>query len=240
MTIDIGMVKQDIWRSVKRAVRWGRKRLDELDDEDLIDVDWLSHALYIMSPLLTLSAITLSILLTDFWALGFILALMLSRILNIWAIKHRSLTILPIPSNPSIPPDRHTEYTVLGTTIRLRGLDTDLQALTTSTWLRAKSHLDGYAEACAKLIVYLVAALSGNLTQAGALVLVCLLLVSAALLGLSNAHARGFWMHGRYAVPKVERREEGEKMGRSTGVERELEGGEGVRGRVVSEAVSQR
>ena len=51
----------------------------------------------------------------------------------------------------------------------------------------------------ANLMVYIVAAFSGNQTQAGALVLMALLVVSAALLGLSNAHARGLQINGRVA-----------------------------------------
>ncbi|KAJ3494570.1 hypothetical protein NLG97_g3991 [Lecanicillium saksenae] len=80
-----------------------------------------------------------------------------------------------------------------------------LQAVTTQAWLRSKTNIDGYLEAMSKLIVYMVAAFSGNLTQAGALVLMALLLMSAGLLGLSNAHIRGLQMHGRVARPERER-----------------------------------
>ena len=76
-----------------------------------------------------------------------------------------------------------------------------LQAITTSAWLAAPTHVEGYLEAAAKLLVYLVAALSGNMSQAGALVFMALLLVTAGLLGLSNAHAKSFRMHGRIAAP---------------------------------------
>lgn len=80
-----------------------------------------------------------------------------------------------------------------------------MQAITTSAWLAAPTHAEGYLEAAAKLIVYLVAALSGNMSQAGALVFMALLLVTAGLLGLSNAHAKSFRMHGRIAAPTQER-----------------------------------
>ncbi|KAM4063773.1 hypothetical protein HRG_006886 [Hirsutella rhossiliensis] len=169
-----------------------------------VEMDWLSHVLYLLSPLLTTLAVTLMILLGDWWGLAFIFSLMLSRILNIWSIKQRSR---PDPKRAHSPPlvpdgDRLTEYAIdLGHGRRavLRGLNSDLQAVTTQTWLRAKSNLDGYLEAAAKLLVYLVAAFSGNLSQAGAIVLMALLLVSAGLLGLSNAHARGLQMNGRVA-----------------------------------------
>ncbi|OTA06613.1 hypothetical protein A9Z42_0073730 [Trichoderma parareesei] len=93
-----------------------------------------------------------------------------------------------------------TEYTIdWGDNRRviLKGQDADLRAVTTEAWLRAKTTLEGYLEAMSKLIVYMVASLSGNLSQAGAVVLMALLLVSAGLLGLSNAHATSLRMHGR-------------------------------------------
>ncbi|XWW98511.1 hypothetical protein V2A60_006511 [Cordyceps javanica] len=200
-------------------------------DGVLLDVDRLSHALYVLSPLLTVAATTLMVLLRDWWGLSFILALMLSRALNILTIIHRSRpppptppppspptrAVSPPPSLPPPPPDRNreeeqrqqerepTEYVIeLGPRRRrvvLRGRADDLQAVTARAWLRGRTARDGYCEAAGKLLVYGVAACSGNLTQAGALVLMALLLLSAALLGLSNAHARGLRMHGRVARP---------------------------------------
>lgn len=137
---------------------------------------------------------------------------MISRVLNVWVIKQRAK---PPPHDPTRDPShpdhsrqlqsRLTEYVVnLGDGrggVRLRGMSDDLQAITAEAWLRGKTHVDGYLEATAKLLVYIVAALSGNLTQAGAIALMLLLLVSAGLLALSNAHAKSFRMHGRVAAP---------------------------------------
>ncbi|KAL6872396.1 hypothetical protein HDV57DRAFT_511478 [Trichoderma longibrachiatum] len=160
---------------------------------EVLEMDWVSHVLYLLSPLLTVAAIVLMVLLQDWWGLGFLLALMLSRLANIWAIKARS--------KPGARQDSEmTEYTIdWGDNRRviLRGQDADLRAVTTEAWLRAKTTLEGYLEAMSKLIVYMVASLSGNLSQAGAVVLMALLLVSAGLLGLSNAHATSLRMHGR-------------------------------------------
>ena len=92
-----------------------------------------------------------------------------------------------------------------GRTVCLRGLADDLQAITTTTWLAAKTHVDGYLEAFAKLVVYMVAAFSGNMSQAGGIIFMTLLLLTAGLLGLSNAHAKTLRMHGRIAAPTQER-----------------------------------
>ncbi|KAK5988943.1 Trehalose-phosphatase [Cladobotryum mycophilum] len=237
--------------------------------QDDLELDSLSHVLYLLSPLLTVAAIAFMVLLEEWWGLGFLIALMISRVFNIWAIKNRSkLPVaadllpprstsssaplpkdrlrrrqiykqanqqpqtekttaattrpsedsiaplrplspqsaasapLPYPHIPSLPREssRLTEYTIdlsLNRRVVLKGLDTDLQAVTTQAWMRAKSTLEGYLEAASKLIVYMVACLSGNLSQAGAIVFMALLLVTAGLLGLSNAHARNLQMHGR-------------------------------------------
>jgi hypothetical protein len=132
---------------------------------------------------------------------------MLSRVMNIWVIKQRSKPARPPPPSPDVS-HMLTQWLVdlgNGRSVCLRGMADDLQAITTSTWLRAKTHLDGYLEAAAKLLVFLVAAFSGNMSQAGNLIFMGLLLVTAGLLGLSNAHARTFRMHGRLAAPTSER-----------------------------------
>ncbi|UKZ55595.1 hypothetical protein TrVGV298_009419 [Trichoderma virens] len=227
--------------------RWQRDLRRQLEAEhkshvrEVFEMDWVSHALYLTSPLLTVVAIVFMVLLQDWWGLGFLIALMVSRLANIWAIKERSRpgatppplppldekpkTPSPPPAPPGSPPQETsptavgeskqslalplsfkrqdsnmTQYTIdWGDNRRviLRGEDADLRAVTTEAWLRAKTTWEGYLEAMSKLIVYMVASLSGNLSQAGAVVLMSLLLVSAGLLGLSNAHATSMQMHGR-------------------------------------------
>lgn len=142
---------------------------------------------------------------------------MTSRLLNIFVIKARSRpkpTTLPSPftqlySGASIP--RITQYTItLNPTTRviLRGLSTDLYALTTTIWLRPKTHAEGYLEAIAKVLVYLVASVSGNATQAGNLILLALLLASAGLLALSNARVTGLRNGGKVVAPPSSGEEE--------------------------------
>lgn len=129
-----------------------------------------------------------------------------------------SATATPSGSSQS----RLTEYVVSvgdsGSSVRLRGTPDDLRAITADAWLRAKTHIDGYLEAAAKLLVYLVAGLSGNMTQAGAAIFMALLLVSAGLLALSNANAKSFRMNGRVAAPlppaEIAKILEGQKEGR--------------------------
>ena len=227
--------------------------------DDIPDLGWLSHVLYLTSPVLTIAAVVLTILLRDCklllaiyqgipanshpgWALASLVALMVSRLLNIWVIKQRtkrdpirptsphpeapgaeSSTDSDQPSSPSpaiaISTHRHshshhhlrarvTEYIVsLGdgkSSVKLRGAPEDLRAITADAWLRSKTYVEGYLEAAAKLIVFLVAAVSGNMTQAGAIVMMALLLITAGLLALSNANAKSFHFNGRVAAPEEE------------------------------------
>ncbi|KAI1500647.1 hypothetical protein F5X99DRAFT_231602 [Biscogniauxia marginata] len=202
-----------------RSVDVGGGRRATIWQDSGSDLGWYSHVLYLASPVLTVLAFVLMILLREWWGVGLLLALMFSRVLNIWVIKQRAKQ-QPPPPPPPPPPHPHsgdgdekdagdllTEYLVdlgNGRTVCLRGTASDLQAITTTAWLAAKTHVEGYLEAAAKLTVYLVAAFSGNMTQAGSLVFLLLLLVTAGLLGLSNAHAKTFRMHGRLAAPTTD------------------------------------
>lgn len=132
---------------------------------------------------------------------------MVARVLNIWVIKQRGQSAPrsahkqpPAAGDGSSP----TEYLVDlgdGRSVCLRGTADDLQAITTSVWLRAKTYIESYLEAVSKLVVYLVAAFSSNMSQAGAIIFVALLIANVGLLGLSNARARAYKMHGRVAAP---------------------------------------
>ncbi|CEJ90894.1 hypothetical protein VHEMI06646 [[Torrubiella] hemipterigena] len=217
VTLNVGAAKEGEELYVlarKFAAMMNRQVKRPFPTDQQTQLDWLSHVLYLMSPFLTVSSSTVMALLGDWWGVAFIMALMASRLINIWIIKQRSRPLsIPPKSEPSTSSsdsdepkaeDNPTEYLVdLGNDRRviLRGLDDDLKAMMTQPFLRNKTSMDGYLEAAAKLIVYLVASCSGNLTQSGAMVLMGLLLASAGLLGLSNAHIRRLQMNGRVALP---------------------------------------
>ncbi|TKW49802.1 hypothetical protein CTA1_4958 [Colletotrichum tanaceti] len=195
-----------------------------------------SHLLYLASPALTLAASTIVVLLGDWWALASILALIASRLLNIYIIKQRTLsppaypppfptaaaaattttrTTHPLPSSspPSsssssyhLPSKQLAEYIIPlspDLEIRLRGPEPALAALATDAPMRPKTAAQSYLEAAAKLAVYTVAVLGGNVSQAGNLVLLALLLGSAGLLGLSNGAVRGVGASGGRVVARV-------------------------------------
>ncbi|KXH42285.1 hypothetical protein CSAL01_11561, partial [Colletotrichum salicis] len=183
-----------------------------------------SHLLYLASPVLTFAALTIMVLLADWWGLASILALITSRLLNIYIIKQRTPPPAPPPPPPHppapapapsafftstrnsngngngvIPPSEYLIPLTPTLKIRMRGPADDLAALTTDAWLLAKTAVQGYLEATAKLAVYVVAIFSGNVSQAGNIVMLVLLLGSAGLLGLSNGFMKGVRGKGRVA-----------------------------------------
>jgi len=124
---------------------------------------------------------------------------MFARSLNVWIIQQRTKDEPP----PSNHPNEHQCWWVLiddEHRICLRGLRHDLEAITTGEWMRAKTEVEEYMEAFAKIIVYLVAVFSGNQTQSVDIILMLLLGLSSGLLALSNSFATSFNMNGRTAV----------------------------------------
>ncbi|KAL2181063.1 uncharacterized protein P884DRAFT_53474 [Thermothelomyces heterothallicus CBS 202.75] len=86
------------------------------------ETGWLSHALYLTTPFITVVSITLLVIFKDWWTLLSIVTLMISRILNIWVIKRRashtdnSKDPPQTPQSPQSPqsPPLHTSNTARG------------------------------------------------------------------------------------------------------------------------------
>ncbi|KAM7209750.1 hypothetical protein V8F20_000153 [Naviculisporaceae sp. PSN 640] len=243
-----------------------------------LDLGWVSHLLYLASPVLTVIAAVLLVLEKDWWALAQMLGLMISRLFNIWVIKQRTKrqqnqkpeeqeestsepTLSPSPmsrtktsssSSSSIPKEPITYYIISlspntshntstadspnepPTSVRLRGKPSDLEAITSSTWLRHKTNVEGYLEAMAKLIVYGTAAFSGNTTQIGEIIMMGLLLVTAGLLALSNANARSLTVNGRVVVHVDGDGDDGGCGGRKKGMGNSGKGRAGANGKEMS------
>ncbi|KAH9436626.1 hypothetical protein MCOR02_000297 [Pyricularia oryzae] len=247
--LDVGALGKR--KSKKDAGRGkGKRGADEGDGDEGhgLDLGWLSHWLYLMSPILTIAALVMLILVEDS-----ALATAVnddSRVQHVHHVaspapapkarttasrrSHQPPTP-PLPQPPASlppPPSNMTQITITlpssGGRVRLRGSPADLHAVTTETWMRAKTRHEGYLEAAAKLLVYLVAAVSGNWTQAGAIVVMVLLLASAGLLALSNGCARGVEVNGRIVAAGSGGGRDGEVSGGGEGVVGDGHGGEGI------------
>ncbi|EKG18445.1 hypothetical protein MPH_04247 [Macrophomina phaseolina MS6] len=86
--------------------------------------------------------------------------------------------------------------------ICMKGLVDDLKAVTSGQWLRDPTNVESWVTAFATVIVYLDAALASNVTQAGKILLLALLIGSVGLLAIANASTDQLQMRG--CVVKVQ------------------------------------
>ena len=136
-------------------------------------------------------------LIGDFYALGFICMLILSRLLNMLAIRRR----LAPEWKGALEPGVKGDLLVLLSQdrwVRVQGLVDDLKAVTSGQWLRDK----GFVEEClvdlGTVLVYAGVVVGSNSTQKGGLMVAALLVVSSMVLGVANrSGGKELWMHGR-------------------------------------------
>ncbi|PBK59917.1 hypothetical protein ARMSODRAFT_1027036 [Armillaria solidipes] len=128
--------------------------------------------LYLLCPLLTIIVLVLLGTIRDWWALGVLEMVMLSRLINVVVIKRRS-------------------YEVGWKGKKVQGAYGDLLVVPSQDragqWLRDETSEESFAIGFATLLVYASAALAGNASTVGNLHILCLLLSSAALLSLCNS-----------------------------------------------------
>ncbi|KAK0231858.1 hypothetical protein EDD85DRAFT_922962 [Armillaria nabsnona] len=153
--------------------------------------------LYLMCPLLTIIVLVLLGTIRDWWALGVLGMLMSARLINVVVIKRRS-SDLGWKGKTEL--DVYGDILVLLSQdrwVRLQGLVDDLKAVTAGQWLRDQTPVEGYAVGFATLLVYASTALARNASTMGNLHIACLLLCSAALLGLCNSSTQCLQMFSR-------------------------------------------
>jgi hypothetical protein len=192
----------DVWPTRSRRTRRERRRERHSGPRGKIlqyedpPTSRISALLYAMVPLITLTAIILMILGQDWWGFSTILCLIVARALNVYVIKGRTHDTPPF----SALPNTHQIWWIAlddNYWVCMRGLRHDLEAIATGIQMRDKSQIQENMVDIAKIIVFLVAVFSGNMTQAGNIILMILLLSSAGLLAMSNAFASTFEINGR-------------------------------------------
>ena len=159
--------------------------------------DIVPTILYLLGVSGTITIITLLGVIHDYWGVGVLLMLIVARVINVFVIRQRSQQgwkggmeeggvesdLLIILSQ-----DRW---------VRMKGLENDVKAVTAGCWLRDMTALEGYATSFATVLVYASAALAGNASTVGSLMIACLLLISAGLLGIANSYTKDLRMFGR-------------------------------------------
>ncbi|KAI5796163.1 hypothetical protein FPQ18DRAFT_326984 [Pyronema domesticum] len=156
---------------------------------------FFTSLLYMICPFLTIAAIIFLSCIGDWWGIGSLMALIVARLFNVIVIRQRSKAGWKGKSEPGV----YGHLLVLISQdrwIRINGLVDDLKKVTSGQWLKDTSSWQSFLAAVATLIVYVTAAFSGNATKFGSVTILCLLLSSASLLGLSNKFRRTFHMHG--------------------------------------------
>ena len=156
----------------------------------------LPSILYLCGIALTIVTAVLLGIIHDWWGLGVLGLLMLARLLNTVVIKRRSK--MRWKGTPE--PDVHGDLLVLLSQdrwVRIRGLVDDLKAVTAGQWLRDETTLESYCVSCATLLVFVSAVIASNASTIGGLMITCLLLISAALLGLCNSLTSRLQMFAR-------------------------------------------
>jgi len=145
---------------------------------------------------LTANVVALLCAIHDWWALGVIGMLALARLVNVLVIKRRSTMGWKGASEQG----EQGDLLILLSQdrwVRMQGLVDDIKAVTAGQWLKEPGTLEGFAVSFGTLLVYGSAVLAGNTSTTGSLLLACLLLCSAALLGLCNSFTNTLRMFGR-------------------------------------------
>ncbi|KAG8810088.1 hypothetical protein FRC17_003105 [Serendipita sp. 399] len=156
----------------------------------------IASYLYLLGPALTLLIIVFLSFVGDWWGVSAIGMLILARLLNVIVIKRRSVLGWKGAPEPGVRGDL---LVLLNQDrwIRIRGLVDDLKTVTSGQWLRDETMVEGFMSSTATLLVFMTAGLAGNASPIGCLLLACLLLTSAGLLGLCNSLTKKLQMFGR-------------------------------------------
>ncbi|SJL05061.1 uncharacterized protein ARMOST_08433 [Armillaria ostoyae] len=155
--------------------------------QSLFVADVPATLLYLLAPALTIATALFLGYIQDWWGLGVLVTLVLSRLINvvvarrIWRSNQRS----SLGKKSGVDGALFILYSQ-DRWILLRGAEDDLQTLIAGQGSRDKSVMERFAVSFAVLSVYVAVALSFLASTMGSMVIACLLLCSSAILGLCN------------------------------------------------------
>lgn len=144
----------------------------------------------------TIAVLVMLGLAEDWWGIGVVGLLILSRLCNVVVIRRRSVPGWAGSSEPGVQGDLLVLLS-RDRWIRIKGYVDDLKLVTSGQWLRDQTRVESWVTAFATVIVYLDAALASSLTQFGKILLLALLIGSAGLLAIANSATKDLLMHGR-------------------------------------------
>ncbi|KAK0451152.1 uncharacterized protein EV420DRAFT_1646231 [Desarmillaria tabescens] len=149
----------------------------------------IAALLYLLCPLLTIIVFALVGSIKDWWALGVLWMLALSRMINVVIIKQRVADSKDWKGGDEKPEAKGDLLVILSQDrwVRLRGQLYVVKRVTAGQWLRDENRVESLAVGIATLLVYAAAALAGNASTVGSLLIALLLLCSVASLALGNS-----------------------------------------------------
>ncbi|PBK68172.1 hypothetical protein ARMSODRAFT_976034 [Armillaria solidipes] len=152
--------------------------------------------LYLLCPILTIVVFAFVGSIRDWWALAVLGMLVLSRTINVIVIKRR-VSDSKNWKGADEKPDKDDLLVVLSQDrwVRLHGDLSAIKQVTAGQWLRDEDRAESLAVGFATLLVYAAAALAGNASTVGSLLIALLLLFSVALLALCNSFTHGMQMY---------------------------------------------
>ena len=161
---------------------------------NLLAAGAIPSLLYFTGIFLTMTSLTILGAIRDYWAVGILLMLITARFLNTVVLMRRAQKGWKGAPESGVKGDLLVLLSQ-DRWVRMMGMVDDLKAVTAGQWLRDQTTVEGFATAAATLIVYSAAALAGNSSKVGSLIIATLLLVSVGLLGLCNALTRDLQMY---------------------------------------------
>jgi hypothetical protein len=141
----------------------------------------------------------------DWWAVSYLLALVLVRCINAAIIRFQAHTCWHGQSEPG----QLGELFVLlsyDRWVRIRGEVDDLKAVTSGRWLHRPTGFQSTMSGIATLLAYTATTLVANATFKGQIVVAVMLIVNAAALGLANLRTTALHMKGRVLTIEGERK----------------------------------
>ncbi|KAK0219181.1 hypothetical protein IW262DRAFT_1084158 [Armillaria fumosa] len=151
--------------------------------------------LYLLCPILTIVVFALVGSIRDWWALAVLGMLVLSRTINVIVIKRRVSDSKDWKGANEEPEKDDLVVLSQDRWVRLHGDLSDIKQVTAGQWLRDEDRVESLSVGFATLLVYAAAALAGNASTVGSLLIALLLLFSVALLALCNSFTHGLQMY---------------------------------------------
>jgi hypothetical protein len=132
----------------------------------------------------------------DWWAVSYLLALALLRCINTVIIRSQARADWHGQSEPGQMGDLFVLLSY-DRWVRIRGEVDDLKAVTSGRWLHRPTGFQSTMSGLATLLAYMVPALAANATCRGQIIIACMLIYNAALLGAANHRTTALHMKGR-------------------------------------------